>query len=566
MLLLTWHGTIIRLEVATGRLTHSRLVPTRDLAVDFVLTLPPEGLTAPLAGPNEITLIPGPRPGTAHLQRRGLFLSIRHAPYPLFTAEAAAKAETLLILPDEEVALLRDLLSHGWTGSETGETVLPADMVITPGPILSAAGLTIPLSAHDILRGPDPDTLSIPAAAGRVILTRVPGSRMQVREIPLRGQGSASTPDVADEEAFATRCPARLTIPAPPELAIPPILGSLADRDFLYRRGWAGLPPAAGRLHLQSQVARARGAYVLLDRGIEGMIVDQAGVLNEAGYIGNLGGAHPPHFGREGDQYFIDQALFDAAPYLPGPHAVFYGGGYENYYHWLIDSLVPLSLIAPYLPPGTTLILPGSLQHFRERPIGKLDHLAVLEAFGFGDMKRIEIPGQIVRVEDLFWPDRCTINQLPAACLRAARDRALSRRKPASGPRTRIYVRRAKTRVVANTHVVESVLKRNGFRPVLMEDLTALEQIDLFARAEMVVAPHGAAMANLIFCPPGTKVLELSPDCEYRPFFNEISAKLGLTHAVLPCPTDDGTFNGRMIVSQARLNTLLGLLASRQAA
>ena len=99
-----------------------------------------------------------------------------------------------------------------------------------------------------------------------------------------------------------------------------------------------------------------------------------------------------------------------------------------------------------------------------------------------------------------------------------------------------------------------------------MEDLTAIAQMDLFRRAEMVVAPHGAALANLIFCPPGTQVLELSPDCEYRPFFNEICGKLGLTHAVLPCATHDGTFNGRLVVPGTRLNTLLGVLMSRQAA
>ncbi len=566
MRLLTWHGTIIRLEAATGRLTHAKLVPVRDLSVDFVLALPPEGLTAPLAGPSDITLIPGLTHGTAHLQRRGLFLSIDHAPYPLFTAERAGGPETLLILSDDEVDRLRDLLSHGWVRSDTGAAVLPADMAITPGPVLTLGRLSLKLGAHDVLPGANPDTLSLPAGPARITLIRVPDSRAAMREIPVRGQGAASTPDVGDEAAFASQPNARFSIPAPPEIGFPPILGSLADRDFIYRRGRGGLTPARGRLHLQSQAVRARDAYVLLERGVEGMILNEAGVLNEAGTIGNLGGAQPRHFGREGEQYFIGQTLLDTAPYLPGPHAVFYGGGYQDYYHWLVGSLVPLSLLAPYLPPETTLLLPASLAHFRAHPIGKLDHLAVLDAFGFGDMKRREIDGQICQVEDLFWPDRCTIGQLPAAALRAARDRILSRRPPAPGPRTRIYVRRAGTRAVANAHVVESVLTRLGFVPVLMEDLTAPEQIELFARAEMVVAAHGAALANLIFCPPGTQVLELSPNCEYRPSFNEISSKLGLTHAVLPCETDDGTFNGRIVVPGARLNATLGLLMSRQAA
>jgi hypothetical protein len=80
------------------------------------------------------------------------------------------------------------------------------------------------------------------------------------------------------------------------------------------------------------------------------------------------------------------------------------------------------------------------------------------------------------------------------------------------------------------------------------------------------VGPHGAALANLMFCPPGTQVLELSPDCEYRPFFNEMCGKLGLGHAVLPCPTQDGGFFGQMRVDPKRLAHMLRLLSARQAA
>ena len=39
------------------------------------------------------------------------------------------------------------------------------------------------------------------------------------------------------------------------------------------------------------------------------------------------------------------------------------------------------------------------------------------------------------------------------------------------------------------------------------------EQIDRFAAAEVIVAPHGAALANLVFARPGVRVLELfAPD------------------------------------------------------
>lgn len=39
--------------------------------------------------------------------------------------------------------------------------------------------------------------------------------------------------------------------------------------------------------------------------------------------------------------------------------------------------------------------------------------------------------------------------------------------------------------------------------------MSLLEQIQLFANAEIVIGPHGAGMANILFCDPGTKVVEL---------------------------------------------------------
>ncbi len=46
-----------------------------------------------------------------------------------------------------------------------------------------------------------------------------------------------------------------------------------------------------------------------------------------------------------------------------------------------------------------------------------------------------------------------------------------------------------------------------------MDGLSITEQANIFYHADVVVAVHGAALANLAFCRPGTKIFEiLSPN------------------------------------------------------
>ncbi len=41
--------------------------------------------------------------------------------------------------------------------------------------------------------------------------------------------------------------------------------------------------------------------------------------------------------------------------------------------------------------------------------------------------------------------------------------------------------------------------------------MSVAQQIATFAEADVIVAPHGAALANLVFCSPGASLLELFP-------------------------------------------------------
>ncbi len=68
----------------------------------------------------------------------------------------------------------------------------------------------------------------------------------------------------------------------------------------------------------------------------------------------------------------------------------------------------------------------------------------------------------------------------------------------------RIYLSRrdATARRMANEDAICSIASRYGFEIVEASGLTIIDQIQLFAQASHVVSPHGAGLANILFCLP----------------------------------------------------------------
>lgn len=71
----------------------------------------------------------------------------------------------------------------------------------------------------------------------------------------------------------------------------------------------------------------------------------------------------------------------------------------------------------------------------------------------------------------------------------------------------KIYIQRdSSVRKLTNTPQLEAILLQHGFVLIDPGKLSFHEQVRLFARAEVVIGPTGAALANAIFCQPGTEV------------------------------------------------------------
>ena len=118
----------------------------------------------------------------------------------------------------------------------------------------------------------------------------------------------------------------------------------------------------------------------------------------------------------------------------------------------------------------------------------------------------------------------------------------MARENRGVGSGRRLYVSRlgqarrgSSTRQMTNEADVATAMSKLGFDVIEPEALAPAEQIAAFASADMIVGPSGSGLFNVVFCRPGTKVL----DIESEP--NWLYAHAGLFAS---CHTRYGLFGG----------------------
>jgi capsular polysaccharide biosynthesis protein len=104
-------------------------------------------------------------------------------------------------------------------------------------------------------------------------------------------------------------------------------------------------------------------------------------------------------------------------------------------------------------------------------------------------------------------------------------------------PGTRIYVSRMQTRntssrLMLNEPELIERLSALDFRIVPPETLSVAEQIRVFSSAEMVVGPSGSGMFNVVFCHPGTKIIDIESEPHWIHAHRNLLASCGLRHGI----------------------------------
>lgn len=223
---------------------------------------------------------------------------------------------------------------------------------------------------------------------------------------------------------------------------------------------------------------------------------------------------------------------------IDGTVAVLAGLSGNVYFHWMVDILPRIEILHRW---GINLEeIDWFLVNSYQQPFQR----ETLKALGIPEYKIIESDRHpYIQAKQLIIPSFSGyLGWLSPQGLEFLR-RVFSREQSPKLPETctsesknthpeRIYISRNKCsyRRVINEEQVIKFLSGFGFVPVLLESMTLNEQIALFAGAKVIVAPHGSGLTNIIFCSPGTKVIELTSPNYIRHYYWAIGQQLNLEH------------------------------------
>jgi hypothetical protein len=188
---------------------------------------------------------------------------------------------------------------------------------------------------------------------------------------------------------------------------------------------------------------------------------------------------------------------------------------FHNYSHWL-GAHLPKFLLLRERGGLDDVLLPPDLPPAQRASLVRLGF--DVEAFRTYDPAAVQQVDELtVLGTDRFRPELVS----------SVRDAIWEGHSPA--PRRRVFISRARAqrRRLLNEDRIWQILEPLGFERVLMEDLSLDAQVDLMMDTRVLVGSHGAGLTNMIFCAPGTQVLEIADLSFPNPNFYAMASGLG---------------------------------------
>ena len=217
------------------------------------------------------------------------------------------------------------------------------------------------------------------------------------------------------------------------------------------------------------------------------------------------------------------------------------GAGNNNYWHWLFDVLPRLSLCSKIINLSEIdyFLLPDDIKKFQNE---------TLDCLNISKHKRLSsVKFRHIKAKELIVTDHPyvisgvateDIMNMPKWISQWLKDNFLKQNIISNKKNIRkVYIDRSDEtsdrqapRSIINEDEVKKYLLKDNFTPVKLHDIKFSDQVQLFYNADCIVGLHGGGFANLVFCKPGTQVVELKSANAGTPI-EDLARKNGLNYS-----------------------------------
>lgn len=204
-------------------------------------------------------------------------------------------------------------------------------------------------------------------------------------------------------------------------------------------------------------------------------------------------------------------------------------GSHKNYFHWMINWLSRASRLdaAGLLADVDAIMVGENAPPFVRDSLTACPSLASFPILSLSDNSAVCVTNSLL----------CPITPYPQYCpqhLSWLRKTFLTTPAERNDP-VKLFISRkdADSRRLTNYDEVVQILTDFGYQEIDPANLSVTEQAGLFHRASHVAAVHGSALTNLLFCKPGTQVIEFQSRERFFKLYPALGWFVGARYRIL---------------------------------
>lgn len=111
-------------------------------------------------------------------------------------------------------------------------------------------------------------------------------------------------------------------------------------------------------------------------------------------------------------------------------------------------------------------------------------------------------------------------------------------------------------KIINNIEVIK-YLKSQNFNIIQLSKLKFKDQVSIFNNCDLVIAPHGAGLANISFCKKNTKILEIIPKTHRNKVYEKVSKINKLNYKKIELKKIRNNLNGDMYLEISNLKKII---------